>query len=49
MVSNTRNEVKEKGGRLKWLRRIANFDRKSFAEKYHINRETLKGCENGKH
>ncbi|OGT06623.1 MAG: hypothetical protein A2103_04435 [Gammaproteobacteria bacterium GWF2_41_13] len=41
--------AKEKGDRLRRLRRAANLERRDLADKYGINYETLKGWENGKH
>jgi len=49
MPKHDKRLIKERGDRIKWLRRIANLDRRTFAEKYHLNYETLKGWENGKH
>lgn len=49
MTENKVDSPKKKGIRLKWLRRIANLNRREFAEKFHLNYETLKGWENGKH
>ncbi|HCU04982.1 MAG: hypothetical protein A2X77_03940 [Gammaproteobacteria bacterium GWE2_42_36] len=47
-IKNTAS-AKEKGSRLRRLRRAANLERRDLANKYDINYETLKGWENGKH